>query len=397
MDHFTNQIQIHDENKLESHARITRSKTNIASAVSNNVQSRSNIPVRRSALSNVTNTKLGAGATVNAKLAGIKKPQAIIPRERLADEEQGGTTRSAIKRQASSNSINNNLESTYKKSKTVDYQWEDLDEEDFDDPLMVSEYVVEIFNYLYELEIKTLPMSDYLSKQTFINANMRDQLVDWMNEVHLKFRLLPETLFVAMNLMDRFLSREIVQVNRLQLLGTACLFIASKYEEIYSPSVSNFATESGSTVDEILAAEKFVLEILNFDLSYPNPMNFLRRISKADDYDIHSRTIGKYFMEISIMDHAFIGIKPSLCAAASMFLARKMLGKNDWNGNLIHYSGEVFEKDLEPVIDLYIQYLVGPVVHEEFFKKYASKRFMKASIISRQWAKDLVKTGSFTS
>lgn len=393
MDHFTNQIQIHDENKLESHARITRSKTNITSTTSNNVQSKSNIPVRRSALSNVTNTKLGGAATA-AKPSGLKKPQPIIPKERIEEEHQQITTRSAMKRQASSNSIHNNNETSFKKSKTADYQWEDLDEEDFDDPLMVSEYVVEIFNYLYELEIKTLPMSDYLSKQTFINANMRDQLVDWMNEVHLKFRLLPETLFVAMNLMDRFLSREIVQVNRLQLLGTACLFISSKYEEIYSPSVSNFASESGSSVDEILAAEKFVLEILNFDISYPNPMNFLRRISKADDYDIHSRTIGKYFMEISIMDHHFIGVKPSLCAAASMFLARKMLGKNDWNGNLIHYSGKVFETDLQPVVQLYIQYLVGPVIHEEFFKKYASKRFMKASIISRQWAKDLVKSGA---
>lgn len=384
MDHFTNQIHIHDENKLECHARITRSKTNITS---NNVQSRSNIPVRRNVLSNVTNTKL-ASAT-NTKPTGLKKPLAQHPKDKL---EEQITTRSAMKRHASSNSIHNNVGENYKKSKKI--EWEDLDEEDFDDPLMVSEYVVEIFDYLYDLEIKTLPLSNYLSKQTFINANMRDQLVDWMNEVHLKFRLLPETLFVAMNLMDRFLSREIVQVNRLQLLGTACLFVASKYEEIYSPSVSNFANESGSTVDEILAAEKFVLEILSFDLSYPNPMNFLRRISKADDYDIHSRTIAKYFMEVSIMDHNFIGVKPSLCAAASMFLARKMLGKDDWNGNLIHYSGEVFEEDLEPVVQLYIQYLVGPVVHEEFFKKYASKRFMKASIIARQWAKDLVKSGA---
>ncbi|CCH42865.1 G2/mitotic-specific cyclin-B2 [Wickerhamomyces ciferrii] len=388
MEHFTNQIQIHDENKIESHARVQKSKIN------SNVQTKSNIPVRRNALSNVTNTKLGGGKQQQHIKQTQQAPiQSIITKENVIEEQ--GTTRSAIKRQASSNSIHNNS-SVLKKSKKLEYQWEDLDEEDFDDPLMVSEYVVEIFEYLYQLEEKTLPLSDYLSKQTFINGNMRDQLVDWMNEVHLKFRLLPETLFVSTNLMDRFLSKEIVQVNRLQLLGTACMFIASKYEEIYSPSVSNFANESGSTVEEILAAEKFVLEILSFDVSYPNPMNFLRRISKADDYDIHSRTIGKYFMEISIMDYHFIGIKPSLCAAASIFLARKLLGKDDWNGNLIHYSGEVFEKDLEPIVKLYIQYLIGPVVHEEFFKKYASRRFMKASIISRQWAKDLVKTGAIT-
>lgn len=369
MDQLTHQIQVQDENRLSQSKQAT----------SLNRSTKSNIPVRRNALSNVTNTK------------AVPQPGAksYITKTRITKEED--QARSVIKRPASSNSISNNLQASYKKSKKVEYEWEDLDEEDFDDPLMVSEYVVEIFEYLYRLEIKTLPAADYLSRQTYITANMRDQLVDWMNEVHQKFKLLPETLFVAINIMDRFLSREIVQVNRLQLLGTASLFIASKYEEIYSPSVTNFASESGSTVEEILAAEKFVLEILSFDLSYPNPMNFLRRISKADDYDVNSRTIAKYFMEISVMDHHFIGIKPSVCAAASMYLSRKMLGKDEWNGNLIHYSGDVFESDLAPVVQLYLQYLVGPVVHEEFFKKYASKRFIKASVISRQWAKSLMR------
>lgn len=276
-----------------------------------------------------------------------------------------------------------------------DYTWEDLDSGDFDDPLMVSEYVHDIFEYLHELEVKTLPDPNYLQMQRNLRPKMRSILVDWMVEVHLKFKLLPETLYLSINLMDRFLSKELVQVDRLQLLATGSLFIAAKYEEVYSPSIKNYAyvTDGAFSEDEILGAERFILEILNFNMSYPNPMNFLRRISKADDYDVNTRTIGKYLLEITVIDHKFIGYLPSLCSAASMFISRRMVGKNDWNGNLIHYSGGYKINDLQEVCVMIMDYLVSPIVHEEFFKKYASRKFMKVSILARQWAKKLTREG----
>lgn len=285
--------------------------------------------------------------------------------------------------------------STKKMKVEPECSWEDLDAEDADDPLMVSEYVQEIFDYLHELELKALPDPNYLEWQRNLRPKMRSILVDWMVEVHLKFRLLPETLYLSINIMDRFMSREMVQVDRLQLLATGSLFIAAKYEEVYSPSVKNYAyvTDGGFTEDEILQAERFILEILNFDMSYPNPMNFLRRISKADDYDVQARTIGKYLLEITAIDYKFIGYLPSLCAASAMYISRKMLGKFDWNGNLIHYSGGYRESDMRETCEMMIDYLVGPIVHEEFFKKYASRRFMKVSILARQWAKKLVRQG----
>jgi hypothetical protein len=66
---------------------------------------------------------------------------------------------------------------------------------------------------------------------------------------------------------------------------------------------------------------------LNFSLQFPNPLNFLRRCSKADDYDIDSRTIAKYFMEMTLLDNRFMCFKPSLIAASAIYLARKVLGK----------------------------------------------------------------------
>ncbi|KAI9840056.1 MAG: hypothetical protein M1819_000249 [Sarea resinae] len=264
----------------------------------------------------------------------------------------------------------------------------DLDTEDLGDPLMVAEYVVEIFEYLKELEKATMPNANYMNHQEDLEWKMRGILVDWLIEVHTRFHLLPETLFLAVNIIDRFLSSCCCQLDRLQLVGVAAMFIASKYEEVLSPHVSNFrhVADDGFTEEEILQAEKRVLAALNFNLSYPNPMNFLRRISKADNYDIQTRTLGKYLMEISLLDNRFMEYRPSHIAAASMYLARLILERGEWDATLSHYAGYT-EEEIQPVFKLMVDYLHRPVVHEAFFKKYASKKFLKASILTRQWAK----------
>ncbi|CAG8236015.1 unnamed protein product [Penicillium olsonii] len=265
---------------------------------------------------------------------------------------------------------------------------QDLDTEDLDDPLMAAEYVVEIFDYLKDLEIITLPNPEYIDHQPDLEWKMRGILVDWLIEVHTRFRLLPETLFLAVNIIDRFLSAEVVALDRLQLVGVTAMFIASKYEEVLSPHVANFSHVADETFSdkEILDAERHVLATLEYNMSFPNPMNFLRRISKADNYDIQTRTLGKYLMEISLLDHRFMGYPQSHISAAAMYLARLILERGPWDATLAHYSGYT-EEEIEPVFQLMVDYLHRPVSHEAFFKKYASKKFLKASILTRQWAK----------
>ncbi|PYH99120.1 A/B/D/E cyclin [Aspergillus ellipticus CBS 707.79] len=272
--------------------------------------------------------------------------------------------------------------------KPADEYVDDLDAEDLDDPLMAAEYVVDIFEYLKDLELETLPNPDYIEHQPDLEWKMRGILVDWLIEVHTRFRLLPETLFLAVNLIDRFLSAEVVALDRLQLVGVAAMFIASKYEEVLSPHVANFSHVADETFSdtEILDAERHILATLEYNMSYPNPMNFLRRISKADNYDIQTRTLGKYLMEISLLDHRFMGFRQSHVAAAAMYLARLILDRGHWDATLAHYAGYE-EEEIDPVFRLMIDYLHRPVCHEAFFKKYASKKFLKASILTRSWAK----------
>lgn len=208
----------------------------------------------------------------------------------------------------------------------------DLDSEDIGDPSMAAEYADEIFEYLYDLEANSIPNPQYMSHQDNLDWNMRGILINWLIEVHSGFNLVPDSLFLAINIIDRFLSKVVVQLSRLQLLGIAAMFIAAKYEQVHPPRVANFkhVADDNFSEAEILSAERVVLTTLDYDFSYPSPMNFLRRISKADDYDIQSRTLGKCLMEISLLDHRFMKYRPSRIAAAAMYLARLILERGEW-------------------------------------------------------------------
>lgn len=174
--------------------------------------------------------------------------------------------------------------------------------------------------------------SNYMDIQTEITWRMRGILVDWLIEIHTSFRLLPETIFLAINIVDRFCATQVVSLVKYQLMGITALFIAAKYEEVVCPSVSNFLymTDGGYSDDELLKAERWVLQMIGWDLSYPNPLNYLRRISKADDYDNQSRTVAKYFLEMCCVDRHLLAHPPSLQAAASAWLARKVLDRGPW-------------------------------------------------------------------
>ncbi|KAK0123687.1 hypothetical protein ONS95_008699 [Cadophora gregata] len=219
---------------------------------------------------------------------------------------------------------------------------EEIEDEAWDTS-MVAEYGDEIFAYMRELENKMLPNANYMDTQTEIQWSMRSVLMDWLIQVHHRFSLLPETLFLCVNYIDRFLSCKIVSLGKLQLVGATAIFVAAKYEEINCPSVNEivYMVDGGYTVDEILKAERFMLSMLQFELGWPGPMSFLRRISKADDYDLETRTLAKYFLEVTVMDERFVGSPPSYVAAGAHCFARTMLKKGDWVSIFVLLSSEL--------------------------------------------------------
>ena len=99
------------------------------------------------------------------------------------------------------------------------------------------QYVNSIYSYYYRVEGATAVAPSYMSNQADINDKMRAILVDWLVEVHLKFKLMPETLFLTVNLIDRYLALAPVTRKNLQLVGVTAMLLASKYEEIWAPEV----------------------------------------------------------------------------------------------------------------------------------------------------------------
>ncbi|KAJ2068522.1 G2/mitotic-specific cyclin [Coemansia sp. S155-1] len=265
--------------------------------------------------------------------------------------------------------------------------WDDIDAEDSDDPLMVSEYISDIIEYLRKRELVTMPKPTYMGKQKDLTWEMRRVLVNWMVQIHYQLRMLPETLFLAVNILDRFLSKRQVAVRKFQLVGLTAVMVACKYEESTTPHIDDFVYLAGNsyTAKEILNTEVFILTVLEFDMSYPNPMTFLRRVSKAEDYNMQTRTVAKYLMEICLVDHRLMQYPPSQIAAAGIYLGRRMLESGPWTANLRHYSGYT-EDELEPLVAVMLDHLLSTPADEFVFLKYQHRRFLTVSNFCFDWA-----------
>ena len=152
------------------------------------------------------------------------------------------------------------------------------DQLDYRDPQNLSEFAQDIYHNMRTEEVVKKVPADYLTKvQTEIKDTSRAFLIEWIIDVHRKFRLVPEALYVAINIIDQYMSRKRIKKNQLHLLGVSTLLIAAKYEEIYPPSLSDFITvsENKFTKQMVLQMEKDILMTLNFDLTTPSAYRFL--------------------------------------------------------------------------------------------------------------------------
>ncbi|GIY80016.1 hypothetical protein CDAR_30751 [Caerostris darwini] len=228
---------------------------------------------------------------------------------------------------------------------------ERIDEDDYENPQLVSCYINEIYIYLRYSETLFPIHYHFLDIQPEVTPKMRAILVDWIVQVHVRFHLLPETLFMTISIIDRFLQVDEVKRTFLQLVGVTALFIASKYEEMYAPDISDFVfiTDNTYTKSDILNMEKLILKNLDFNLSKPLPIQFLRRASKAGSVEPEVHALAKYFLELSQLDYELVHYFPSTLAAASLFLSLKLTTKNPWSETLIFYSGYT-EDDVLPVV-----------------------------------------------
>ncbi|XP_062098584.1 cyclin-A2-2-like [Humulus lupulus] len=219
---------------------------------------------------------------------------------------------------------------------------------DVKDPQACSLYGPYIYNNRRITELERRPNINYMEElQKDITPNMRAILIDWLVEVSEEYKLVPDTLYLTINLIDRFLSHNYIEKQRLQLLGVSCMLIASKYEEICAPRAEEFCfiTDSTYTRGEVLKMESEVLNLLHFHLSVPTTKTFLRRfiLAAQSSYEVpcvELQFMANYLAELTLVDYSFLKFLPSLIAASAVFLARWTLNQSDhpWNSTLEHYT-----------------------------------------------------------
>jgi len=262
----------------------------------------------------------------------------------------------------------------------------DIDSEDHDNPQLVAEYVNDIYSYMRQLEDRYAINEHYLDGRGVsgqsVTGRMRGILIDWLVQVHLRFHLLQETLYLTVAIIDRFLQNQDVARSKLQLVGVTSMLIASKYEEMYAPEIADFVyiTDNAYSKSDIRKMECIILKMLDFQLGRPLPLHFLRRNSKAGDVDASKHTLAKYLMELTIVDYELAHIPPSRIAASALCLSMKVLGGEEWSDTLSHYS-KYPESELTPIMKrmaVLIQKADSGKL-TAIHTKYSSSKFMRTS------------------
>ncbi|XP_046825541.1 G2/mitotic-specific cyclin-B3 [Vespa crabro] len=235
--------------------------------------------------------------------------------------------------------VTNNLDAVPERIMPEGVQW-DFDAENWLDPFQVSQYATDIFNYLKEREC-LFPIGDYMDKQVCLSRWMRSLLVDWMVEVQESFELNHETLYLAVKLVDLYLTKVTVGTETLQLLGASSLFIASKYDERIPPMVEDFLyiCDGAYTQRDLIKMEISVLKVIDFDLGIPLSYRFLRRYARCAKVSMPTLTLARYILEYSLMDYSTIRYSDSKMAASALLLALQMKDLGGWTPTLEYYSG----------------------------------------------------------
>ena len=222
----------------------------------------------------------------------------------------------------------------------------------------VDEYFDDICYELLKNEDQFYIDPQYMSIQTDINHKMRAILIDWLIDVHLKYKLLPQTMYIAVNLIDRFLSKNDINRTKLQLVGITAMFIACKYEEIYPPELKDFVyiTDGAYVKSEVLNMEYKMLKSLDFNLTFTTQWSIFEIYNKKLELNEKTFKLAWFLMELNLINYRSLKFKKSILVASAILMASKTLGiyRNNWFNKNIGIEEKQLEECCKEIYDFYL-------------------------------------------
>jgi Cyclin, N-terminal domain/Cyclin, C-terminal domain len=172
---------------------------------------------------------------------------------------------------------------------------------------------------------------DSIDIQTEIQWFMRPYLLDFLVESHSAFQLLPETLFLTVNILDRYCSKRVVYKRHYQLVGCAALLVAAKYGDKKEkvPTIKELKSMCCSLYDDdmFLQMEWHVLSTLDWSVGHPTVDSFVKLAVKDSIADPETDNLALYILEIALFHREFVSKQSSTLALAALALSRHILGR----------------------------------------------------------------------
>ena len=161
----------------------------------------------------------------------------------------------------------------------------------------INEYKQEILDFMVKIQ-----KEEQKDIQKNITDKMRYILIDWLVDVHDSFELKEQTLHLALSYLSDFAAEREISKEDYQLAGITCLWIASKYEEIYPPRTKNYIEVTADTysLKELKGMEGKIIESLNFDLNRTTSLQLLEAV--FEKHTEKGLSLCKYLLELSLFD-----------------------------------------------------------------------------------------------
>lgn len=203
-----------------------------------------------------------------------------------------------------------------------------------------EEYQEDVLDHMEYMQELTMPDIQSIEIQTEIQWFMRPYLLDFLLEAHHAFQLLPETLHLAVNLLDRYCSKRVVYKRHYQLVGCASLLIAAKYGDRKErvPTIRELKSMCCSLYDDDMFTqmEWHVLQTLNWVIGHPTVTGFLQLALTEVAFDPELEHMSWYISELALYHKDFIPVRPSVMARSCLALARCILSRQqsryeDWS------------------------------------------------------------------
>ncbi|KTB23760.1 G2/mitotic-specific cyclin-2 [Nakaseomyces glabratus] len=247
------------------------------------------------------------------------------------------------------------------------------------------------YEYLLKLDEDTYLPDTILNEYSSLRQT-RDLLLNWVIKIHQNLKLENETLYMTIDLIDKFLIKKKLPIEKFQLLGLTCLYIASKYEEVLPPSIFQFALESDGIFDseEIKESEFNILETLNFKIGYPSPIVLLDR--QLDGYLNYNemKFMSLYLLEITFVDFRFLSYRMSMRTKAAALITLKMYN-HSIKGLKTRFQKEGLMETIEKICRYILQYLLEPTIHTELQRKYSQLASYNVADRATKYVKCLIK------